>query len=419
MDKEKLIYYADRGIEFSLIILIFILPFAHTASIRAFCIIFATVLWIGEMAIERRLLLKRTPLDFPNLAFFLWATLSSITAVDPEYSLSQIKGEVGTYLLIFYVTLNNITTEEQVKRLIKSLSLGLLIMSSYGIYQFIIFKGTLVSSSVRISSLTSDYNYLATYLIIAVPLVLLQSFVTKGWLKLCIYLISFLGIFTVYITYTRAAWLALFIQIVLCGLLMRNKKITSLAILIGFIVTTMIFWGIKDPFIHKTTLISPAGEITKVDTAFSRLAIWKEGIQQIKKYPLTGIGYGRESFKKAFHDNPFLKKERGQLWHTHNAFMETALEIGIPGMLFLILQLLLLINIFLRAFLKAKQPFSKFLFMGLLLVIFGFFTRNQFDHLYVDDPVMMFWLLMGMGMALIIRDRKHKVEELMDKKEGT
>ena len=411
----KTILWIDNIILFCLSVLIFVLPIAHTASIRAFCIIFAIIMWIGKMVIEKRLLFERTPLDIPNLAFLLLALISSLTAIDPKYSLSEVKGEVGTYLLIFYIALNNITTEEQVKRLIKSLSLGLLIISSYGIYQFIIFKGSIFSYSVRISSFTSDYNYLSIYIIIAVPLVFLQVFFIKGWLKLCIYLISFLGIFTVYITYARAAWLALFIQIVLCGLLMRNKKITALAILIGFIVTTMIFWGIKDPFIHKTTLISPAGEITKVDTAFSRLAIWKEGIENIKKHPFTGIGYGRESFKKVFPENPIDK----DLWHTHNVFIETALEIGIPGMLFLILQLLLLINIFLRAFLKAKQPFSKFLFMGLLLVIFGFLTRNQFDHLYVDDPAMMFWLLMGMGMALIIRDRKHKVEELMDKKEGT
>lgn len=418
MNKDNLVRYADRGIEFSLILLIFILPFTHTASIRAFCIIFATIMWMAKMVLEKRLLFERTPIDIPNLAFFLWATISTLTAVDPKYSLSQIEGEVGTYLLIFYIALNNITTEEQVKKLIKSLSLGLLTISSYGIYQFIIFKGSIFSHSVRISSFTSDYNYLSIYLITAVPLVFLQVFFIKGWVKVFAYVTAFLGIFTIYVTHARAAWLALFIQIVLCGLLMRNKKITSLAILIGFIVTTMIFLGIKGPFIHKTNLISPTGKTIATETAFTRLAIWKEGIENIKKRPFTGIGYGRESFKKAFPENPIMKGEKN-LWHTHNAFMETALEIGIPGMLFLILQLLLLINIFLRAFLKAKQPFSKFLFMGLLLVIFGFFTRNQFDHLYVDDPAMMFWLLMGMGMALIIRDRKHKVEEAMDKKEAT
>jgi O-antigen ligase len=401
MSKDKLICYADKGIEFSFIILIFILPFAHTASIKAFCIIFAIIMWITKMILEKRLLFKRTPLDFPNLAFLLWAALSVITAVDPGYSLGQIKGEVGTYLLTFYVALNNITREEQFKKLIISLSIGLLIMSSYGIYQFIIFEGTILSPSVRISSFTSDYNYLSTYLIIAIPIIFSQAFFTQGWNRCFVFVNCGLGICALYLTYTRAAWLALFIQILLFGLLTRNKKIILSCIIISFAFITIIFSGIKGPFIHKVSITSPSGKISKIDTAFTRLTIWKEGIEKIKKYPFTGLGYGRESFKKAFPDNPLLKKERGELWHTHNAFLETALQTGILGVIFLILQFFLLIKIFLKEFMETKKPFPKFFFLGLLLVIFGYLIRNQFDHLYVDDPVLFFWLLMGIGMGLI------------------
>jgi O-antigen ligase len=406
MDKERMVYYIGKGIEFSLILLIFILPFSHTASIRAFCIILATVLWIGKMIIERQLLFKRTPLDLPILAFILWGIISLTTATDLKYSLEEIKGEMLTYFLLFYLTVNNIKEEKQVKRLIKSLSLGLLVMASYGIYQFIILDGNIISSSVRISSFTSDYNYLATYLIIAIPIVFLQSFFARGWAKGLAYLSTFLAIFAIYLTNSRASWLALFIQIILYGLLTKDKKVLIgigfIAIIIAIIIAIS---PAKEILIHRVPIITSTGEIIERDTALSRLVIWKEGIEKIKGHPITGIGYGRESFKKAFPDVPVMKEDKG-LWHTHNVFIETALQIGIPGMLFLILQLLLLINIFWKGFRRERQGLPKFFFLGLLLIIFGFFARNQFDHVYVDSPTLMFWLLMGMGMALM-RERRH------------
>src|SRR4030067_1925034 len=99
----KTILWIDNIILFCLSVLIFVLPIAHTASIRAFCIIFAIIMWIGKMVIEKRLLYERTPLDIPNLAFLLLALISSLTAIDPKYSLSEVKGEVGTCFLTSFL----------------------------------------------------------------------------------------------------------------------------------------------------------------------------------------------------------------------------------------------------------------------------------------------------------------------------
>lgn len=399
MKSERIVRYCDLGIELSLNLLIFILPFRHTASIRSFCILFPLLLWIVKMVLQRKLLFSRTSLDFPIFAFFLWGLISLLTATDLRYSINEIKGEMGTYFLLFYLVINNLQDEEKIKGLINTLALGVFTMSFYGIMEFLQREHSSITDVIKVNSLAVD---LGVYLVLTIPTVfILQKLSGSIKEKIFISVIILLSIGALYLTHNRAAWIAFIAQAILLIGIKKKWKTLLATVTLAIIIATIS--PVKDIFTHEVSVPSQTGEMVKRETFLSRLAIWEEGIEKVKKHPLTGIGYGRESFKKTFPDSPAMKEDSG-LWHTHNIFMETALEIGIPGLIIFIWLLYSLTKSLIKG-MKTMVGFGGALMTSLLIVLIGFIIRNQFDYIYVDDTALMFWLLMGMGMALFIKSR--------------
>ncbi len=412
MKKERIVQYCDMGIELSLNLLIFILPFRHTATIRSFCILFPVLLWIVKMVLQRRLLFSRTPLNSPVLIFLLWTVFSLVTATDFKYSLDEIRGEMGTYLLLFYLIVNNLGDEEKIKGIIKTLSLGVFTLSFYGIMEYLQRENRSLLDMVKINSLTVD---LGVYLVLTVPVIFilhgLSSSIKEKAFESIIVLIS---VFALYLTHNRAAWVAFIAQVIL--LTGIKKKWKTLLVVISMIIILMviaIFSPVKDVLIHEVPVPSPTGEMVGRETALSRIVIWKEGIEKIREHPLTGIGYGKESFKKAFPDNPIMLEDKG-LWHTHNIFMEIALEIGIPGLIIFLWLLYSLTKTLIKG-MKLMAGFGKVLMTSLFIALTGFIIRNQFDYIYIDDTALMFWFLMGMGIAVTSGGQDM---ELKDKRMG-
>lgn len=399
MKKDSVIQYCDLGIELSLNVLIFILPFRHTASIRSFCILFPVLLWIVKMVIKRKLLFSRTSLDLPIAAFFLWGLISLLTATNLRYSINEIRGEMATYFLLFYLVINNLRDEEKIKDLIKTLTLGVFTMSFYGIIEFLQRENRSLTEMVKINSLTVD---LGVYLILAVPVVfILYGLSNSIKEKFFMSIVDLIALFALYLTHNRAAWVAFIAQVILLtGIKKKWKTLLAAIFMIIILMVIAIFSPVKDVLIHEVPVPSPKGEMVGRETALSRIVIWKEGIGKIREHPLTGIGYGKESFKKAFPDNPIMLEDTG-LWHTHNIFMEIALEIGIPGLIIFLWLLYSLTKTIIKG--MKTTGFRKVLMTSLLIVLIGFLIRNQFDYIYIDDTALMFWLLMGMGMAMTLK----------------
>lgn len=351
------------------------------------------------MVIKRKLLFSRTSLDLPIAAFFLWGLISLLTATNLRYSINEIRGEMATYFLLFYLVINNLRDEEKIKDLIKTLTLGVFTMSFYGIIEFLQRENRSLTEIVKINSLTVD---LGVYLILAVPVVfILYGLSNSIKEKFFMSIVDLIALFALYLTHNRAAWVAFIAQVILLiGIKKKWKTLLAVIFMIIILMVIAIFSPVKDVLIHEVPVPSPKGEMVGRETALSRIVIWKEGIGKIREHPLTGIGYGKESFKKAFPDNPIMLEDKG-LWHTHNIFMEIALEIGIPGLIIFLWLLYSLTKTIING--MKTTGFRKVLMTSLLIVLIGFLIRNQFDYIYIDDTALMFWLLMGMGMAMTLK----------------
>lgn len=400
INKDKLFSIFDKIILFSLAVLILVLPISHTATIRALAIVIPTILWLTKSIIKKRLLFVRTPLDIPILLFFLTAVISIFSAVDPRYTVNAIRSDILEPFLLFYLVVNNVRREDQAKTLFFFLCLGTVVITVYGIYDFIISGGSLLQRTYIAKSFHSDGQYFSTYLTIIFPFLMVGTFYFNVWrYRLLLFILTLLTTCSIYIAHSRGAWVALYLEIVLIIFIMIKKK--WIPVLLTIILSSSILFLPKETmyrgFFGKN-IIKIAGSVEQ------RLYTWQWSIKEIRKDPFNGIGFGRNSFTMKYKDDAVNKY---RLSHSHNALIDLTLQSGIQGLIaFLIIIYILIKTFWLHARKRLENCYGFFALASLVMTV-GYLARNMFDSFLLDDSFLMFWLLNGISIALIMEKQKN------------
>ncbi len=153
--------------------------------------IIITTSWIGKMIIERKITIKRTPLDIPLTLFLLSQIISTIFSLDTHVSIwgyySRFNGgllSTITYILLYYAFITNLSSKQAVRTLIVTVISGCLVAlwgfpSHFGYDPTcLMFRGTFDTScwtdafkpTIRSFSTLGQPAWLAAYLSIVIPL---------------------------------------------------------------------------------------------------------------------------------------------------------------------------------------------------------------------------------------------------------
>jgi O-antigen ligase len=123
--------------------------------------------------------------------------------------------------------------------------------------------------------------------------------------------------------------------------------------------------------------------------------LWPEVLEHIKARPLTGYGFGRGILRQSLSDD--LK--RPLQWHAHNLFLDTLLQVGIPGLLLL----LLLLGATLREgwrMMRVPDDLSVACGLAVIGVVAGMVVRNMTDTLWVRQNALFYWGVLAVLFAL-------------------
>jgi O-antigen ligase len=131
-----------------------------------------------------------------------------------------------------------------------------------------------------------------------------------------------------------------------------------------------------------------------------RLALWKEVAERIEQRPWTGYGFGRGILRVDLRDE--LKE--AQLWHAHNLFLDTALQLGAPGVLLL---LALLAATLREGWRLARDPSPEAAACGIAVVavLAGMVVRNMTDALLVRQNALLYWGVTAVLLAWGVKSR--------------
>lgn len=395
----------NKTSEVILWLLVLCIPLAAITSIReilTFCALFLVLCLLAAHA--RRF--------YKDRVWLMWALLLTVALIslsfsaDIDYSLTSIRRELGKGLIMFFIGLHILASPAALQRLWRILLAGLAAMSMVAVIASIPHlrdSGWQLgfNPGYRASSLSMGYGHFAAYLSIAIPYLLVAprafAFSKKSaWLLWGGALV--LAILAAYFTFSRILWFCLPLSILLYFWLMLKRRL--LMGIIGCVVLAAIALVLVSSPKHshgekwKNLLENP----TKVGgTAGDLILLWKYSFEHMREHPFVGVGFGKNNFAHAHPD--FIKSTHPLLQHTHNIFVDYFIQMGIQGLVVLLLFLLLLLKSLWPHAPPAAGDVPACFRLATLIMIASYFLRNQVDQYFIDDPALLFWLLCGLALA--------------------
>ena len=201
------------------------------------------------------------------------------------------------------------------------------------------------------------------------------------------YLLASLPLFVLlFFTYTRGAWLCLFLILFLVGLLRFRF------FLLSFLAVILIFYVGFLPFRERLdSLIA----FSAADSTVWRLELWRDSLEYAKGSWLIGHGPGTSAYLISQNRSPLLGSSE-----PHNDYIKLILEIGLLGLAAYLLLLLSLLRRLWRGWRQDEAPRRRLLFLFMLIFSLALFVASAGDNILKDSSLQWsFWALLGSILA--------------------
>lgn len=144
-----------------------------------------------------------------------------------------------------------------------------------------------------------------------------------------------------------------------------------------------------------------ARQFVNTQSLSGRLLIWERALYGIADFPLTGYGLGVFAQIAEQPYPPLPDYRPGAFNHAHNLFLQTALDLGLPGLI-TFATLVGLAGVGLIRCYRAAPPHSAQATwaLGMLGTFVGFVIYNLFDGLTLGArPAVAMWFFLGLAIA--------------------
>jgi O-antigen ligase len=388
---------ADALMALPFAVFLFILPFRGTVALRLLClsaaIIIAVRLW-------RRLDTPRVPCK-PVL--FAWAGLALLSlgyAVDPAYSLGEIKNELG-YTMTAFVAFFAMT-HSRAKLQLWALAV-LCAVTVISVWALVLWQGR---GSWDDSAGHGGVGSFASLAVVAAPLAVLAWQGMDRRARLGLAAVCALALLAAIASQQRILWVVLGVQLALTvGLLSYSRILRLKPFMLALIAAaSLTAAGAAVLTIHSQKVDQSPVEYYDLSNDF-RLQQWGRIMDRIQENPWSGAGFGRESMKKAYPDLVPTVQPMSLLWHPHNVVLTYGVAMGYPGMLLLLAVFAALIATYAQ-YLRAASVDERMIAIAGIAIVIGILVRNMTNDLFVRDGALMFWALNGALLGLLSRQRR-------------
>ena len=182
---------------------------------------------------------------------------------------------------------------------------------------------------MRAGALYSDYNWLSTYLVLVIPILIGWVVIHRTvWVRAVGTLGLVLSGVAQVATYTRAGWVAHVVQAVGFGLMAGRHRLV-IWVLAGAIAMGGGLFALSAVGYQQST-IDPW-------TLSARVKTWGLGLHQVVQHPLVGVGYGNDTFSKVHKAEIEADKDKDErerlLTALHSTFAMVLMGSGVPAVI--------------------------------------------------------------------------------------
>jgi O-antigen ligase len=236
-----------------------------------------------------------------------------------------------------------------------------------------------------------DNNFFGASLVSVLGLAITAMLATKNWSgRLLGAAATALILHTILLTYSRGTMLGL-VALGITALIMMPKRPKYIGAILIIALVAIRFTG---PQLAARYMSSFASEEERDYSSESRLDLWIDCLKVVQSYPFLGVGPANWRVIATNYGWPEGKS-------AHSVWMETAAEVGIPGVLAL---MLFFTSAIIRLWPVARAPaslqneYESLLATGIILSIVGFAVAGQFVSAPGLEPP--YWVTM-LGVAIL------------------
>ncbi|WP_196603213.1 O-antigen ligase family protein [Pectinatus haikarae] len=405
-------YAKDSGtmMFYALLVTLFLLPFSGDGA--------AYTLFLGWFFYLLKVYFsgwqwKRTHIDLPLAVFVCIAFLSVINSPQKMFSFYNAYHLIGKYLLIYYLAVQCIVTEEQIRKIIFSIGISAVLVLFYGFFQYTVGINTagmdwtdmqaFPEMTMRVFSTWENPNILAGYLNMVMAIAFgIFIYTDEKKARLIIGVFFILAVIILGFTYARGACLSIVAVIAAYGIFCKKKIILPLVAVLA--VLMYLDTALFDRMTSVFTTIDTSSEL--------RLALWESTVEMVLDHPLLGIGWGAYYFVYPSYDF-YMQGNFIKIVHAHNMYLNIAAETGIIGLLSFIV---CLGGSIWRALLNYKRLPTNFLrgtLLGCGLALSAIALNGLTDFVLFNTRLsMFFWSVIAVISALL------QNKELLTAREG-
>lgn len=376
---------------------VFLLPFLPDMLILLF-MFFLIAVFTFKQTFGDYNPLSTKPIDMPIVLFLIIIVISTITSITFVGSVRDLALHMGG-LSFLIVMVNSVKTKEDFNRIYTMLVFSAALVALYGLYQYVV--GVEIEAAwldvennpgirTRVYSVFYNPNILAEYLIFTIPLSVSLLWNSKKIHKKIIFL-GTTGVMSLalVLTLSRGGWLGFAFSALIFILLVERRLLLSI---IPVVIGGVLFL----PPVILNRILS-IGNLRDSSNAY-RITMWGITREIIKDNWVAGVGFGHLPFKQTF--ETYIRTM--PIYHSHNTYLQTAAELGIPGLVAFLMFLFVLFKYGIIKLIKNDDKYIKIMGAGVISALGGVLLHGLVENLlYLPKIILTFWILVSFILTLV------------------
>ena len=392
----------EVGIVISLFSLPFLSFFETPATILGLLVLTISISYIVKLIRGKRIL-KIEIIDIAVILFGVLIYASGAITAGGKIGFKECL--LTTELVLgYFLVVNLMRSTEWIKRCITALVFSGTIVSFIGIAQYclgLFIQASWIDTSYfydikgRVVSLFDNPNILAMYLVMVLPFAIYLMLNAELRKSRFLGFISTMSIFIcIILTWSRAAWLAIIVCILIFSIIYSKKTIKHLLIL-TFLLPIISFF-IPSSIVRRFTSI---GSLADSSTAY-RFYTWKGTLRCCKDSLWGGIGYGTTAYQEIYPQYAYAGMEAAE--HSHSLYLQILIGMGIFGLIAFAVVIFLFLQMNFEYIKKEANKRNKTAVIACICAIISMLVFGLFDFIWYNYRVLfLFWAIIALGCACV------------------
>ena len=358
------------------------------------------------------------------LLYLFWILVTCITSSMPIVSIKLLLTRLWYIVPVFFIGSLLFQNKKNVDYFILSYLIPLTIVVIYTVTRHSGYLFDKESAHYMMSPFFNDHTSYGAMIAFFLPLSIAFFWIKKHNIFFSFFMISIILILTIglILSFTRAAWISLFISVIV-GLFLKfkiNKKILYSLPLLGFIFLL----SFQNPILNllesnrqdsSDNLIEHITSLSNISTDASnmeRINRWKCALKMFVEKPFFGWGPGTYQFQYArfqlSSDRTIISSNMGDMGNAHSEYLGPLSESGFFGFLSFLILMVVTIIYAINMYYESNDSVIRTWLLAIIVALLSYAIHGLFNNfLDTDKASVAIWGVVAIIVGLdLLKDEK-------------